>query len=278
MNQAESNSKNKILVIVGMHRSGTSLTASWLKSCGLNVGFDLAGAGTGNVKGHFEDRDFYNFHEELLKYNEKDYLLDVNDTLEIADHHLAKAKSIIDYKNKINPEWGWKEPRTVVFLKDIYSKVLDNANFLVVYRHYNEVSNSLYRREAKRIKKNVVFPRGYRQLFRFYRNKERFLEVGLRAWIRYNSEILEFLSSVDPERYIVVESMELLERNKDVFSRIVSDWGFDLSYVDMSELFDVNLYTRKLADATYPANLEQQAKAIYEKLKAKSLARENNES
>ena len=52
------------IVITGMHRSGTSLTASLLQSAGLNLGDRLMEAtATGNpLKGYFEDLDFVEFH------------------------------------------------------------------------------------------------------------------------------------------------------------------------------------------------------------------------
>ena len=50
--------KNKILVVVGMHRSGTSLTTNWLQKCGLDIGAKLEGKEFSNPDGHFEDIDF----------------------------------------------------------------------------------------------------------------------------------------------------------------------------------------------------------------------------
>jgi len=47
------NGKIKFLVILGMHRSGTSLITQWLKNCGLSVGDSLHGADVGNAEGHF---------------------------------------------------------------------------------------------------------------------------------------------------------------------------------------------------------------------------------
>ena len=46
-----------------MHLSGKSLTASILQKTSLNIGSELLEAGEGNIKGHFEDCDFYNFHK-----------------------------------------------------------------------------------------------------------------------------------------------------------------------------------------------------------------------
>lgn len=56
----------KCLIIVGMHRSGTSFTASVLKKAGLNIGDKLLAAAEGNEFGHFENIDFYDFHIRVL--------------------------------------------------------------------------------------------------------------------------------------------------------------------------------------------------------------------
>ncbi len=54
------------IIVAGMHRSGTSLTASILQSSGVNIGERLVGKEIGNEKGHFEDLDMVDFHKEVL--------------------------------------------------------------------------------------------------------------------------------------------------------------------------------------------------------------------
>ena len=55
-----------ILTIAGMHRSGTSLAASWLQGCGLVIdNGNLIPPHPDNPKGFFEDRDF----EGAANYN-----------------------------------------------------------------------------------------------------------------------------------------------------------------------------------------------------------------
>jgi hypothetical protein len=58
--------KKNVLVITGMHRSGTSLITQWLYKCGLHVGDDFYGADIGNADGHFEDNDFLGAHMRAL--------------------------------------------------------------------------------------------------------------------------------------------------------------------------------------------------------------------
>ena len=54
------------LLILGMHRSGTSLLAALLEDWGVHIGETLVGADVGNPRGHFEDRDILDFHTRAL--------------------------------------------------------------------------------------------------------------------------------------------------------------------------------------------------------------------
>ena len=49
---------SKVAIVVGMHRSGTSVVAQWLSRSGLFIGDSLLGPNVGNEQGHFEDADF----------------------------------------------------------------------------------------------------------------------------------------------------------------------------------------------------------------------------
>ena len=59
---------SSVLCITGMHRSGTSLTASWLARCQLQIADGrLLGPGIGNPRGHFEDLDFSDLQEAAIE-------------------------------------------------------------------------------------------------------------------------------------------------------------------------------------------------------------------
>ncbi|MEM7034937.1 MAG: chromosome partitioning protein ParA, partial [Chloroflexota bacterium] len=62
----EENTHQSVVIITGMHRSGTSLVANVLQQGGLNIGQNLLGPGHGNLRGHFEDQDFFHFHDSVL--------------------------------------------------------------------------------------------------------------------------------------------------------------------------------------------------------------------
>ncbi|RPJ03085.1 MAG: hypothetical protein EHM39_00260, partial [Chloroflexi bacterium] len=106
---------SKVLIIAGMHRSGTSLLANWLSRCGLHVGDDLLQLNTDNPAGHCEDVAFLELHKAILADNGLDYLVGDDRLLVVCDEFRARAEEII-LSRQSRAQWGWKEPRTVLFL------------------------------------------------------------------------------------------------------------------------------------------------------------------
>ena len=60
----------RVVCIVGMHRSGTSMVTRLLNLCGLDLGAeqDLLGPDRGNPLGHFEHKGFKGLDESLLAH------------------------------------------------------------------------------------------------------------------------------------------------------------------------------------------------------------------
>ena len=163
------------IVITGMHRSGTSLTSSLLQHAGVNIGEKLLPATSANPRGFFEDVDFYEYHESLLHQRGQTYLrIDNNFTFQPTDSETERARQLIAERSH-RPFWGWKDPRTSLFL-DFWHQLLPDGRFLFVYRNPIEVLLSLLRRgDVDR------YPS---------------LMTGLNAWYTYNSNILTFSSGM----------------------------------------------------------------------------------
>lgn len=145
-----------ILIIAGMHRSGTSYLSSILKESGLHVGNQLSGSGAGNVKGHFENTDFVNLHAKILKHHElsaSGWTLKPDVT--VPDSFYADAEETVKLNVQPGP-WGWKDPRTTLFL-NFWKKELPDAKCLFVYRSPWEVVDSLYRRGDRPFQENPLF-------------------------------------------------------------------------------------------------------------------------
>lgn len=255
---------NNILVIVGMHRSGTSLTSGWLNLCGLNVGSKLLGKTFANKKGHYEDNDFLDFHEKILKSNAKNYLVNENDVIHISDSQKKEVNNLISIKNRENQQWGWKEPRTCLFLSSIYKDLLPNAKYLFIYRPYDEVVYSLYRRLDKYQKSKNFFQILYNKTFKIrpIYNPNDLIIPFLESWIRYNQEILDFIKLIPSDNYIFFESKKLITQNDIIFETLTKKWGFNLNKYDIEKLYESNLFSEKSSGFKYPKPLLKKAEEL----------------
>lgn len=134
------------IVIAGMHRSGTSLAASLVASAGVHLGARLMGPERGNVKGHFEDLDFYELHQRALAAAG----LGTEGFTALPSIPMPPAvdeafDALVAGRRAAGMPWGWKDPRTTLFL-DAWGEKLPEARFLFVFRRPWEVLDSLFRR------------------------------------------------------------------------------------------------------------------------------------
>lgn len=58
---------SKTVIVLGMHRSGTSMTAAILNELGVNMGENLYVNYIANPIGHFEDMNFIILNRKILK-------------------------------------------------------------------------------------------------------------------------------------------------------------------------------------------------------------------
>ena len=129
-------SMNKTFVILGCHRSASSLVAKALHEAGVHMGDELLSGLPDNPEGHFEDMDFLKKNVELLGGN---IWNDVN--RELAD---ADTSALIAAKN-VHPLWGWKDPRTVLTIEKYYAH-LDDPIIIGLFRKPELVAKSMARR------------------------------------------------------------------------------------------------------------------------------------
>jgi hypothetical protein len=161
----------QVVIVTGMHRSGTSLVASLIQAAGAHLGEELLAANVANPRGYFEDLDFYKFHEQLLHRRSQSYLyVHADFSFEPTTADVERAQRLIAGRSD-RRLWGWKDPRTALFLP-FWHQLLPQARFLFVYRHPFEVLMSLLRRGEF--------------------NNHPCLEAGLHAWQLYNNNIKSF--------------------------------------------------------------------------------------
>ncbi len=232
-----------------MHRSGTSVVSNWLNKCNLNIGDNLLGPDIGNVEGHYEDMDFYRYHEDVLEDNHQSRLGYVNRPIQnLSYYQEEKLKAITGYKSKIHAEWGWKEPRTCLFLSH-YRRLIPNACYMIVLRDYRSTVNSLITRdfkyiEAKYLARNA-FSRLVWKMFRRERRRRKLynnlVSYYLNVWIVYNRELLNHMNILSERKFIAVDYNLLNCSDRETFSVLADDWGFSLQYFDFKKVFKETL-------------------------------------
>ena len=185
------------IIVAGMHRSGTSLLASILQAGGVHMGERLTGGLPGNVRGHFENIDFVEFHRENLvrqRLPEAGWIAE--GFPEIAADQMDRARKLIEtsaaHCGPAGGGWGWKDPRTTLFLP-FWKKMLPEARYILIYRSPWEVADSIFRRAAEI------------DLY-FRRNPIHVIHV----WRHYNALMLAFMEGRGGERCVLIASDALL--------------------------------------------------------------------
>jgi len=125
-----------IVLVIGMHRSGTSLISRSMRVFGINHGNQLL-ARADNAKGHWEDLDLLHMNDSLLRYVGKTWSTMSMICSEEIDRLLAsdlraQAVRLIDSKVKVCSCYGFKDPRTTLLLP-FWQQVLVDCGLTPVY-------------------------------------------------------------------------------------------------------------------------------------------------
>ena len=272
----------KMLIIAGMHRSGTSVITQWLQTCGLNIGDELMVPNKSNTQGYFEDMDFVKLHENLLSQNGlPDTGITDKSLPNLAAPEKEKIASLIDSKNSGHRQWGWKDPRTCLFL-NVYRELVPGAKYLIIYRDCNFCVYSLINRmlrdeEDKYLSAGKKKSRLVWQLYKKQKTLKHFLskhsEEFLKTWIHYNNELLHHLELPSAKECIVLDYHFLLSNDKKLFTFLTNNWNFDLTYSPFASVYKKKLMSEQASVSSYikNKNLLPVASELENKLKAISL-------
>ncbi len=224
------------LIVAGFHRSGTSLVCQLLHRAGLFLGYELLGRSFSNPRGHFEDTEILDLHEQILADNGRTWLLSEPFLPIITEHHWRRMERIIHRRNSDHSLWGFKDPRVCPFLM-IWRYLLPNARVLLVYRNLSDTTYSLGRRQSAEL---LSDPTGPPRLYRRFWEEP---DLALRMWLTYNEALLTFARTY-PEDSLVV-SLEMVHSGFPVVEAINRRWGLGLEEVSVSEVFDPAVTERR---------------------------------
>ena len=143
--------KPAIIIVLGMHRSGTSLTAQMVHRWGANMGDDLMAANEYNQEGYWEYNPLVNLNDKMLAFTGNIwYAPPFSVKLEMLLYTFGQeAKELVEKMDESQYIWCWKDPRMaalIPFWKEIL--VERKIAYVVTYRNPLSVADSLKKRDA----------------------------------------------------------------------------------------------------------------------------------
>ncbi len=144
--------KSRLIVVLGMHRSGTSAITKSLELLGVGLGDDLHPPGFDNPKGFWEDRECIDINDKLLShfgsaYDRLGLAWDEIQTDSRVSELRLRAVQLISRKLRENDGlWGFKDPRTcrlLAFWSEVFSALNCKISFVMAVRNPASVVASL---------------------------------------------------------------------------------------------------------------------------------------
>ena len=210
---------SKLVVVLGMHRSGTSVITKALECVGVELGNNLMEAAIGdNDLGFFEDLEIVDFNDQLLaECNKNWYSSEIIQNYDVENlirrGYLIRAVEMMRRKLNNKKCFGYKDPRTAKLLP-FWSKVYEAANFdtyfILALRNPLNVIRSLQQRDGIEC------------------------EHAYYLWADYITSSLAFLKN---KKFIAIDYDNLLNDPRKVISQISEflDMQLNLSALDIYE-------------------------------------------
>ena len=178
-----------IFVVLGMHKSGTTLLARALHESGIPMGEDFP-PGVDYAKAKYEARWVQEINDEILGVERQELSLRVTTRLlpeaGISEAILKKIESGIAEAQSNYSQWGFKDPRSVLTYR-YWRKLLPEHRLVIVYRDPLEV----WKRYS-----------GFNRWSSF--------RLPFKTWCDYNNTILEYFSQAGQGQAILLNFDRLL--------------------------------------------------------------------
>jgi hypothetical protein len=148
--------ERRTVVVLGMHRSGTSALCGALDLLGLDFGKDLMLPSHANEKGHWEHQEIVRVHDGLLaalgsSWDDVEPLPSDWIEREITREVGSRLIEILERDFAHSPLFGIKDPRMCRLMplwRQIFQTLRVEPHFVLVVRHPWEVAESLAKRDG----------------------------------------------------------------------------------------------------------------------------------
>ncbi|KAB2643524.1 MAG: hypothetical protein DVB29_05435 [Verrucomicrobia bacterium] len=203
------NKKDRVIVVVGPPRSGTSAITKGLETMGVSLGNTFIPSNIFNEKGFWEDADFHGFNGFILDFYEDRLRRILSIDEEEATHllqcgYLSVASELLSNKLSENHLLGIKDPRfslLLPFWRHVFNHCEVDVSFVIALRNPSNVPAS----------------------HEYYKNQH--YEKSLWVWISYLLSCIEYTQGT---KRSVVDYDELIKNPKYQMERVAESFMLPL--------------------------------------------------
>ena len=185
------------VVVLGMHRSGTSALSGILRILGFDLGSDLVRPNEFNPTGYWENRSVVRLNERILSHLGASWSDAFMPPYRVSGTDLREAfgeeaRALLNEAFSGRRKWVLKDPRLSMLIEFWLPYLREqNASFIHVIRNPIEVANSLERRDR--------FPKERSLLLWFLQNlNAEFFTRGLnRCFINYEDYVRDWRGTLE---------------------------------------------------------------------------------
>ncbi|MDC0302896.1 sulfotransferase family protein [bacterium] len=227
----------QVVVVLGMHRSGTSLLTGTLQEAGLVLG-DVVTSAPHNRKGNREALPIRALHDDLLQCSGGSWCQPPAQVVWQSAHRLQRDQIIAGFQDELC--WGFKDPRSLFCLKG-WLEVLPKLHAVAIVRHPEAVARSLLAREG--------MP----------------LEDGLVLWKLYNEQLLYWMDRIEVSLLHFTPDLDAFCADAEV---LIAQLGLPrLIKAQALQFPDANLHHQQSSELLLPRDIQ----ALYSELIARKL-------
>jgi Sulfotransferase family len=193
-----------IYVILGMHKSGTTLVSQILHQSGINMVDEAISADASYDQGNFYERQSTRQVNEAILKPKSLSLFDIEplQTLEMSAEQRSQMQTLIRDCAQNYPDWGFKDPRTCLTYP-LWASALPEHKIIAIYRSPEE----LWQRQKSLSRFRVPY----------------FAWQYVKRWCESNERVLDALKTTQ-QQFLILDYRSLME-NPAEFERLQSFVG-----------------------------------------------------
>ncbi len=161
---------DRVICVLGMHRSGTSCLTGSLQEAGINLG-DCHTWNPHNRKGNRENQQIVDLNDEVLAANQAAWDRP-RLTIHWSSEQVQTARRIIAANNAPDG-FGFKDPRSLLTLAG-WCVAIPHLEFIGIFRHPLDVAQSLHNRSGMPLEQGLALWYQYNRRLWWHYRQQRF--------------------------------------------------------------------------------------------------------